>query len=56
MEVREQILQRLLEVQSQVGQPLITDAEIRRIRELWTFDFGRWADKLHRPKSQERHE
>lgn len=48
MDTRHEILRRLLDVQGQVGQQLVSDAEIRRIRELWTTDFGRLADKFDR--------
>jgi DNA sulfur modification protein DndC len=37
---RQRILARLLEVQAEVGRPLISDAEIRRIREIWSEDLA----------------
>jgi hypothetical protein len=38
MAARKEILARLIEVQSEVGKKLITDAELCRIREIWSND------------------
>ena len=45
LKARQEILQRLLDVQEQYGEPLISEEEIRLIRELWTTEI---AEKFSR--------
>lgn len=55
MEVRKDILKRLLQAQKHVqergpvrGATLITEAELRKIRQVWRFEEGDWGDSLPR--------
>ena len=45
LKARQEILQRLLDVQKHYGEPLISEEEIRLIRELWAADI---AEKFSR--------
>ena len=45
LKARQEILQRLLDVQEQYGEPLISEEETRLIRELWATEI---AEKFSR--------
>ena len=45
MAARKEILSRLLDVQCEVGRTLITDAELRRIREIWSDDLAAISER-----------
>jgi DNA sulfur modification protein DndC len=45
IETRREILDRLLALQEQVGEELISRAELQRIRVIWAEDIVQWVDR-----------
>lgn len=45
MDARKEILERLLEVQEEVGRTLVTEPELRRIREIWSEDLAAISER-----------
>jgi DNA sulfur modification protein DndC len=48
METRREILERLLEIQKEVGSPLISEEEIEKIKQIWAEDLATDAQRLAR--------